>query len=304
MLWIDTDMGFDDIWAVLVAAARHDIAGMSLVAGNTGLAQVRRNAAGAAALFDWRFPVYSGAEKAILGHGETAAHVLGPTGLPTRGRALPEAAAPPPARAFDALAAWLEGLREPGEILALGPLTNIAVLALARPDLVARIGRLTWMGGGATSGNHTASAEFNAYADPEALAVVLDAGVPMRVIDLDLCRQVLIAPADVAPLKAIETRRGGILADLLGAYVDIALTRQRPAMALYDPTAAVAAIDPEAVVFAPARVAVECAGALTRGRTVVDRRPQAKPNVEWGIDVDAVRVRDMALGTLAEVARA
>ncbi|MCR4265876.1 nucleoside hydrolase [Nitratireductor sp. ZSWI3] len=304
MLWIDTDMGFDDIVAIMmVAASPRRIAGVSLVFGNAPLEQVRRNAAGAAKLLDWRFPVFAGATTAILGGIETPAHVLGPTGIPTRGKALPDAPPAAPSGALSALVSWLEGLEAPGEILALGPLTNIAILALARPDLIPNIACITWMGGGATRGNHTASAEFNAYADPEAVAIVLANALPLRVVDLDLCRQVLVSPDDLAPLEGLTSPRAKILADLLGAYIDIALTRGRPAMALYDPTAAAAVIDPDAFAFEPVHVTMELAGTHTRGRTIVDQRPHVVPNADWGMRADARRVRELALGALMKAAR-
>ncbi len=305
MVWIDTDMGFDDMLAVMmVAATPQKIAGVSLVFGNAALEQVRRNAAGATELLGWRFPIFTGAETAILGGVETPAHVLGPTGIPTRGKPLPETPPVPLSSAFAALVSWLENLETPGEILALGPLTNIATVVLARPDLKPKISRLTWMGGGATSGNHTASAEFNAYADPEAVAIVLAGGLPLRVADLDLCRQVQVSPDDLAPLKKPASRKAEILTDLFGAYIDIATTRGRRSMALYDPVAAAALIAPGAFVFEPAQVTMELAGAHTRGRTIVDQRPQATPNAEWGMKADAARIRELALGALLEAARA
>ncbi len=305
MVWIDTDMGFDDMLAIMmVTASSRDIAGVSLVFGNAPLEEVRGNAAGAAGLLGWRFPFFGGADAAILGSVETPAHVLGPTGIPTRGKSLPKVPPAPLSSAFVALTSWLEGLDAPGEILALGPLTNIAILALARPDLKPKISRVTWMGGGATRGNHTASAEFNAYADPEAVAIVLASGLPLRVVDLDLCRQVQVGPEDVDALQAVASPKAPLLADLLGAYVDIALHRGRPGMALYDPTAAAALVAPDAFVFEPARVTMELAGTHTRGRTVVDQRPQAAPNAEWGMKADAARVRALALDALMEAARA
>lgn len=189
-IWIDTDMGFDDIAAILtIGHAGFSIDGVSLVFGNAPLDQVRRNAAAARQVFDWRFPMSIGRERSVMGQIETAQRILGPTGLPTLGRSLPACDPEPGGDAFHALAHWLETTAGPRRILALGPLTNIAALVLARPDLARRIDDLTWMGGSAGAGNHTASAEFNAYADPEAVAIVLAHGLPLRMVDLDFCRK-------------------------------------------------------------------------------------------------------------------
>ena len=290
-VWIDTDMGFDDIAAIFVVDhAGPAIDGVSLVFGVAALEQVERNAAGAAQAFGWRFPIHSGRARPVLARLETAERILGPTGI--LGATLPDA--PPFERsdAFAALCAWLARSDGPHRILALGPLTNIAAVALARPDLAARIGDLTWMGGGVTTGNHTASAEFNAYADPEAVAIVLAHAVPLRMVDLDVCRKVVATPDDVPPVRAAGGRSASLIADMLAGYIDIGVSRGRPGMALYDPTAAVAFVRPDLLTFRQARIDVELNIGLTRGRTVVETRPtHAAPNAEYAVEVRAGEAR-------------
>lgn len=300
-VWIDTDMGFDDIAAILVAMhAGLEIDGISLVFGNTNLKQVRRNAAGAAQAFGWTCPMHAGRSRPVLGTLETAEAILGETGIPTSGMTLPAADDRASGEAFSALCLWLEQTPSPRRILALGPLTNIAALALARPDLAARIDGLTWMGGGLSRGNHTASAEFNALADPEAVAIVLAHGLPLRMVDLDFCRKIMAAPSDIAPIRLAGGRNAALLADMLAGYVDIAVSRGRPSMALYDPSAAVALVRPDLVTFQPARIDMELAGSLTRGRTVVETRDSHGTfNAAFAADCDAPAVRAVILDALA-----
>lgn len=304
-VWIDTDMGFDDIAAILVVAhAKDPIDGVSLVFGNSGFARVRQNAASAAAAFGWTFPIHDGRALPVLGRLETAENILSEAGMLTAGRSLPAAPLLPESDAFTALCHWLETAESPRRILALGPLTNIAALALARPDLAGRIGDLTWMGGGVTAGNHTASAEFNAFADPEALAIVLAHGLPLRMVDLDLCRKVIAYPDDVASVRAAGGRNAELLADLLAGYISIGTSRGRPGMAIYDPCAAVAFVRPEAVTFTAARIDAELSGALTRGRTVVDvRAPEERRNAAFASDIDVDAARALILGALIAEAR-
>lgn len=288
-VWIDTDMGVDDLFAIMAVAQHREIAALSLSFGNAPLPRVVRNAAGAVVQYGWTCPVYAGAERAILGAVETAERILGARGMPSRGAQLPDLSGnfPP---ALPALTAWLEQQRD-AKILALGPLTNIATLVLSRPDLVAHIGRLTWMGGGITRGNHTASAEFNALADPEALAILLARKVPLDMVDLDACRRVEIVEADVASIP--QPAR-----DLLGGYLDIALTRGRAAMALYDPVAAALLVRPDLFTLADAHLEVELAGHLTRGRTVVDQRDPTTANCRIVADMDAPSVKAVCLAAL------
>ncbi len=304
-IWIDTDMGFDDIAAILVVThSGLAIDGVSLVSGNAPLAQVRANAASAAAAFDWEFPIHTGRELPVLCKLETAQRILGHSGIPTVGKSLPTADELPASDAFTALCNWLESGTEPKRILALGPLTNIAALALARPDLAARVDELTWMGGGVTSGNHTASAEFNAYADPEALAIVLAHGLPLRMVDLDICRKVLARPDDVDRVRQAAGKNAGLLGDLLAGYVNIAISRGRPAMAIYDPTAAAIFIAPEIARVQHARIDVELQGQHTRGRTVVETRAShAKFNAHFAAEIDADMARVIIFGAMINEAR-
>lgn len=253
MLWVDTDFGFDDLWALLILK-RHGVApaGVSLVAGNAPLAQVKANALGANLAYGLSLPLTLGADRPLVREPETATAILGPKGMRSLGQELPEVAETidlPPA--LPALTDWLNEA-EPGEqrdILALGPLTNIAQLIKTAPEAAAKITRLVWMGGSDGPGNHTPHAEFNAVADAEAAAIVAQAGLPFEVIDLTLCRKVQFSPVDCPPSDQLT-------ADLLGGYLHIALERGRESMSIYDPVAAFAYLDPASFEFSPAQLHV------------------------------------------------
>ncbi len=274
-IWIDTDMGFDDLAAVLTVAHTPPwrVAGMSLVAGNAPLDVVIDNALRSAAFFDWGFPIHAGLAKPIASELVTAQNILGADAMASAGRSLPRARAA--LASSDAVAALIDHLAsaaEPATLLALGPLTNIAIVLQMRPDLAARIGRLMWMGGSAGPGNHTAAAEFNAAVDPEAFNVVLDAGVTLHMVGLDACRQVRVHASDAEALRALGSDKAEVLADLLLGYVRIASPVGALPMSLYDPTAAAALVAPEGMSFRPAHVVAECKGEHTRGMTVVEWR--------------------------------
>ncbi len=304
-IWIDTDMGFDDIAAIMVVTASGvKIDGVSLVFGNTHLEQVRQNAASAAAAFNWAFPMHVGRKSPVLGRIETAQTILGETGIPTAGLTLAAARELAVSDAFEALCQWLAEDESEKRILALGPLTNIAAVCLARPDLASRITELTWMGGGVTSGNHTASAEFNAFADPEALAIVIAHALPLRMVDLDLCRQVTAGLIDVAPIRAASGKNAALIADMLEGFINIAISRGRDAMALYDPCAAVAIVASDCIGWKHARIDVELQGGLTRGRTVVETRAAHKStfNACFAETVNAARARTLILDALLQEA--
>lgn len=305
LVWIDTDMGFDDVIAIAMVADAPDvaIAGLSLVAGNAPLDRVARNARDAAAFFGWAMPIHAGHDRPLLGGLVTAAYALGEGAMPTVGRTLP--GADTPLSEEPALSALIRYLEEGGsEILALGPLTNIAALVIARPDLAARI-RLVWMGGSAGPGNHTAVAEFNAAVDPEAIQAVIDAGVRIAMVGLDACRPVKVSVADTGRLRAVGGDRAAVLADLLEGYARIGQPDGSMPHPLYDPVAAAAWIEPQTVGFRPARLDAELSGRLTRGMTVIEWRVprKAAANADIAAMPEAEHIRAMALGALERAAR-
>lgn len=252
-IWVDTDFGFDDIWALLLLRKyRAKIVGVSLTAGNTNLEQVVANALGAKQAYDLDMRLWRGADKPLKRIPETAQNILGPTGIRSRGRRLPASQGHVADNAVEALRSWLmsAGDEQPRVLLALGPLTNIAHLVTREPEAASKITRLIWMGGSNGPGNQTKAAEFNAFADPEALNIVANAGLAMDIVDLTFCRNVVFGPDDMPATDALTS-------DLLGGYLDIAMERGRDGMAIYDPLAALAISAPNHVQFEPHSLSVE-----------------------------------------------
>lgn len=266
MVWVDTDFGFDDLWALLLLDRLGcRVAGVSLVAGNSPLAQVASNALGAQLAYGLSWPLWQGAARPLVRAQETAQSVLGETGIQSRGQTLPQ---PNPdtvaTGAITALREWLMSDHpEHKEILAIGPLTNIADLLQTFPEVRDKIARLVWMGASTGRGNHTPWAEYNAVADAEAVEIVLNANLPMDIVDLEFCRLCLFDERDI-PTTDPLTR------DLLGGYLDIALQRGRSGMAIYDPLAALAIARPDSIEFTPCTCTVTTAVTEKYGNTQFD----------------------------------
>lgn len=291
--------------AMVADDANWQILGLGVVAGNTTLDQALDNALRMRAFFNWPYPILAGAAKPLIGSLTTAEAVLGPGGLGTSGRSLPqvEAGVSHDGEALSALIVTLEGSPVPVTILALGPLTNIAILLLCKPAFRDKIASIVWMGGAVTGGNHTAAAEFNACADPEALAVVLESGVPFRMVGLECCRQVTVNSTDAIKLRGLLTERGRVLADLMDGYVRIASPDGSRPQPLYDPVAAAALLDDRSVAFMAAHISVERAGSLTRGMTVCEFRPaRAAPNALVARSALQARVVDRMLSVFTRIA--
>jgi len=121
--------------------------------------------------------------------------------------------------------------------------------------------------------------------------------------DLDICRKVLAWPADVARLRQTAGEKAQLLADLLEGYVNIAISRGRQAMALYDPTAAAIFVAPEMATLRHARIDVELQGQHTRGRTVVETRAShAEFNAHFAAEIDADKARSIIFDALFQEA--
>jgi purine nucleosidase len=176
-LLIDTDPGVDDALALLMAFndARHDLVGLTIAAGNVGLEHTVRNALKLCEVAGVAVPVFAGTPVPLLHPSPDAGYVHGQDGFGDIGY-------PSTARQAEAEHAALAILRlshvHAGRLLlvALGPLTNIALALKLDPTLPQRVARLVVMGGAVTGhGNITPAAEFNVYFDPEAAHIVFQA---------------------------------------------------------------------------------------------------------------------------------
>ena len=218
-LIIDTDPGVDDAIAILMAmaASEIEILGLTTVGGNVPLARATRNALSllqAASRSD--IPVAKGASRPLRGKFAYAPHFHGPGGLSQR---LPDPAnGPVEDGAVKFLYDQLTGERGEAVLVALGPLTNLAVLLRERPIALEQAKQIVVMGGAVnTPGNVTPEAEFNFYCDPVAADIVLSSRLPITMVDLAACRQVKINREQALGLKS-ATPLGRLMLDMLQGW--------------------------------------------------------------------------------------
>jgi pyrimidine-specific ribonucleoside hydrolase len=285
----DCDPGQDDALALIMAFASEklDIKALTVCAGNVGVDKTLVNAKKILRLLGQKTPLAAGASRPLLREPVSASGVHGESGLD--GPVLPAPDYPEePGGAIALQRRIIAESPEPLTIIATGPLTNIAILFSAFPEVKKNIARISFMGGSAGQGNWTAAAEFNFFADPEAADLVLSSGLPLIMSGLNVTQKALIMKDEIDALRALGGKTPAAAAGLLDFYLGAYLKRGFPGAALHDPCAVACLTNPGLFSSRPCRVAVETHGRHTAGMSLVDLRSwsEAEPNVTVNMDVD------------------
>ena len=304
---IDTDAGSDDIMAASLLLSQPSVRIDAITVVN-GLAHVGAGARNMGRLLDLagrkQVPVFAGREHPLRGNAEFPAEWRKISdGLP--GVPLPPASRPPETKhAADYLVERLRNAATPVQILALGPLTNIAE-ALERDHSIARnIREIVIMGGAVrVPGNlqdggvfHTqnSTAEWNIFIDPMAARIVFRSGVPIRLIALDATNKVKIGVEFLQKFnsKAL-TPLGRVVAGVLEADRE---SIDQGIFYAWDPLAAAAILRPSLVKTVPMHIDIK-EDAPEDGRTLATPR---EPNAKVAVDADADAFRALFLDSFEQ----
>jgi ribosylpyrimidine nucleosidase len=299
---LDVDPGHDDAAAIMLAAKAPsiDLLAITVVAGNQTLEKTVLNARNVCTAVGIRgVPIAAGMSRPLVREQIIAGEIHGKTGLdgPTFGA--PEVPVDP-RHAVDLI---IELLMESDGDIALvptGPLTNVAMAMRKEPRIVPKIQEIVLMGGSYQLGNSTSAAEFNIFADPEAAHVVVSCGRPITMMTLDLTRQALATPEEVARIRSLGNKAGILFAELMEFF---SKTQKEvfgwESPPLHDPTTIAWLIDPLCVELKPMRVDIELRGELTYGRTCCDYFGVSKkaPNAMVSVKLDFRRFWDVLYET-------
>ncbi|MGE6168238.1 pyrimidine-specific ribonucleoside hydrolase RihA [Aeromonas media] len=289
---LDCDPGHDDAIALILALASPELKVLAVTtsAGNQTPDKTLNNALRILTLLGRHdIPVAAGAPKPLMRELIIADNVHGESGLD--GPTLPDPAfAPQAMTGLELMAKCLRESPEPVTLVPTGPLTNIALLLAAHPELKSKIGRIVLMGGAAGAGNWTPAAEFNIYVDPEAADMVFSAGIPITLCGLDVTHQAQVMDEDIARVRAIPNPVAQCVADLLDFFM---IYHRDPKWGfagapLHDPCTIAWLLAPALFHGQDCWVGIETQGRHTVGMTVVDRygltgRP-ANARVLLGLD--------------------
>jgi purine nucleosidase len=303
MLLIDTDPGVDDALAILMAHAQTRVLGLTVTAGNVGLAQTTANALKLVETIGANTPVYPGCDAPLLGRPEAGASVIhGHDGFG-------DANLPSPARKPESEHGSLAILRltreHPGTItlVCIGPLTNLAVALKLDPSLPQRVGRLVIMGGAVTGrGNYErVPTEFNIGFDPEAASIVFGAFPRFDLVDWEAATRHGLDHARMQHWFESGDERARFFRSISDHARWANIERGRTGMMAADALAMAVALQPDIATRAETRHAtVETEGRLTRGATVVDWTGfgGGKPNARIVQEIDRRRFEALVAAAL------
>ncbi|CAE5956637.1 unnamed protein product [Arabidopsis arenosa] len=311
---IDTDPGIDDAMAIFVAlnSPEVDVIGLTTIFGNVYTTLATRNAlhllevAGRTDI-----PVAEGTQKTFLNDTKLriADFVHGKDGLGNQNF--------PPPKGKPIEKSGPEFLVEqaklyPGEItvVALGPLTNIALAIQLDPDFSKNVGQIVLLGGAfAVNGNVNPASEANIFGDPEAADIVFTCGADIIAVGINVTHQVIMTANDKDKLAASNGKFAQYLCKILDVYYDYHLTAYEiKGVYLHDPATILAAFLPSLFTYTEGVARVQTSG-ITRGLTLLYNNPKKfeeenewsdKPSVKVAVTVDAPAVVKLIMDRLME----
>ena len=197
--------------------------------------------------------------------------------------------------------------RHPGEVtvLALGPMTNVALALALRPDLAPKIKQIVFMGGNIkVPGNASKAAEFNFWFDPEAARMVLRSTIPKKVMfALDICNHAPLRKPQFDQIVAAKTPLTRLFAEDLGKRYPGFYRHPEATAYLWDSLAAAWLLDPGFVTATREDWldVQSCFGAYYGATAPLDRRlaPEATP-VTIATEIDLPRVWELFRGLLTQ----
>ena len=303
---IDTDPGIDDSLAILLALASPEISleGLSVVHGNCSLAQATVNALSVLELARAsHIPVAMGCELPLVQPSLLAPETHGNTGLGYAKLPSPQSK-PTRQHGCDFLIEKI--MSNPGEIalVAIGPLTNVALTIRKEPRVVAALKEIIIMGGAIRhEGNTTALAEFNTYVDPHAAHIVYHAGIPTTLVPLDVTYQCVLTLADVERLQKIDSPIPSFVRDATKFYMEFHDEYQGvQGCVINDPLALALTFAPELCDYRDLPVDVDISGGISTGKAIGDFYNYEKKPANMKVAL-GVRPRDFIELFLARMER-
>lgn len=265
---LDCDPGMDDALAIITALADKniEIIGITTVAGNVELCHTTRNALNILECLNKDIDVYRGLEKPLTRELDTATEFHGEKGMGDI--QLP-----------DSSNKFLEGHAEfylksakkypqAIELIAVGPLTNVAMALTKYPELKKLLKGITVMGGSLCGGNITPHAEFNIFVDPEAANIVFNSGLEVKMIGLDATMKGSFKINELEEIRKFNSKYSNMTMDIFDSMFRIRRKIGMTSVVFHDTIALIAPIYKGAFKFEEKKILVDTGE--KRGETAVN----------------------------------
>jgi purine nucleosidase len=292
---LDTDPGIDDSLAILLALASPEITleGLSVVHGNSSTAQGTVNALSVLELAKAsHIPVYKGCELPLVQPSLLAPETHGEKGIGYAKLSAPQTK-PQVQKSCDYLIQKI--MSSPGEItlVAIGPLTNIAMAIRQEPRIVENVKEVFIMGGAIRhEGNTTMLAEFNTYVDPHAAHIVYHSGMPITLTPLDVTYECIFLKDDLNRLLKISSPITKFISDATRFYMEFHDEYQKiDGCVINDPLTMALTFMPEICDYQDLYVDVDLSGGVSMGNTFADFYKMTKKPSNMKVAL-SVRSRD------------
>lgn len=287
---IDCDPGFDDALALIAAykIKEVDIIGVTVTAGNASLKNTSKNALNLLDTLQWDIPVSLGAPRPLvikrdLSHEKTG---IGSIKLEDSTNVFHSS------EALDYIYEMAKKHEGDLEILALAPMTNIALALKKYPDLKRMIKSITFMGGTMSMGNIRPWAEFNVYVDPHAADIVFNSGIPITMVGLDITRKAVLTLEDIDYFKSLNNFYGDLISLFLQGIHSRECLFEESGIEVHDLVALYAMIYPEDIKKKRFRIFIE-KHIDKQGMLILDYRnvPEIEKNIDIATYIDSENFR-------------
>lgn len=298
---IDCDPGHDDAVAIFMALAhkqQFNIKAVTTVCGNNTLEKVTKNAHYVLSVAGGRTLVAKGADAPLINEPIISDEFHGVTGMDGPTVEVEMISQETQQSAVEVMANMLKESIEKVTILALGPLTNVALLIKAYPQYIGKIEMISLMGGGIDHGNITKDAEFNIYVDPEAAQIVFNSEIPIVMCGLDVTEQVEIQKDEYEYLRN-KGNVGQVFCELMDFYIKGSPTFGATGCVMHDPCSMAYLINPNLFRGKLAKVQVALNGE-ERGKTVADYENE-RANTLVILEADAANVSELVLKSIEKL---
>lgn len=294
---LDCDPGHDDAIAILLAGQKKyfNLLGITTESGNQTIEKTSKNAINLVNFFKLDVPVAMGKGEPLVREKMICEEIHGKTGLDGY-------EFPPYDEKLEYLSAVeliieLTSNNEHVTIVATGPITNVALALKLKPEIKEHIDEIIFMGGSVDNGNVSPAAEFNVLCDPEATHIVLESGLPVKMVGLNVTRKVLCSKEVVERMGKIGNKTSDMFVKLMNVFN----TNQAKIFnnfiggPLHDPVTIASLIDDKLVKWQKMNVTIDLSHGSSYGRTNCDIYDYLKlpHNCSVAMDIDVNRFWDI-----------